>query len=142
MEELLDLEHGGAIDGTTLLNIALHDGEPGMRRDAVELLAELPAAEAVRLLRRVVFEAGDGGVQRQAAESLGDVGTAEALVVLDEIIERNPGEGASLQAVESIAENFPRDVALPRLTRIAREHPSSRVRREALDQLRDLGGGA
>lgn len=139
MEELLDLNAGG-LDGATLLDVALHDGDPSMRREAVEHMAELRPAEAVRLLRRVAFESGDRTGERQAAESLGGIGTLEALEVLDEIIARNPGEDASLQAVESIAENFARELAEPRLQKIAREHPSSRVRREALDRLRDIDG--
>jgi histone H3/H4 len=46
-----------------------------------------------------------------------------------------------VQAVESIGQNFARDLAVPRLTRIAREHPSRRVRREALECLADLTAG-
>jgi HEAT repeat protein len=139
MEALLD--GPGEASGETLLDIALHDVDSGMRREAVERIAELPSQEAVSLLRRVVFESGDGTAERQAAESLGDVGTIEALAVLDDIIARNPGEDASVQAVESIGENFARELAVPRLTRIAREHPSRRVRSEALDCLAELTGG-
>ena len=140
MEALLD--GPGEASGQTLLDIAMHDDDPDMRREAVERIAELPSQEAVELLRRVVFESGDGTAERQAAESLGDVGTIEALAVLDDIIARNPGEDASVQAVESIGQSFARELAVPRLTRIAREHPSRRVRREALDYLADLTGGS
>jgi HEAT repeat protein/beta-lactamase regulating signal transducer with metallopeptidase domain len=140
MEALLD--GPGEASGETLLDIAMHDDDPDMRREAVERIGELPSQESVALLRRVVFESGDGTAERQAAESLGDVGTIEALAVLDDIIERNPGEDASVQAVESIGKNFAHELAVPRLTRIAREHPSRRVRSEALDCLAELTGSS
>jgi HEAT repeat protein len=139
MEALLD--GPGEASGQALLEMALNDDDPGMRREAVERIAELPSPEAVALLRRVAFESGDGTAERQAAESLGDVGTIEALAVLDDIIARNPSEDVSVQAVESIGKNFALDLVVPRLTRIAREHPSRRVRREALECLADLTGG-
>jgi HEAT repeat protein len=136
------LDGPGEASGETLLDIAMHDDDPDMRREAVERIGELPSQESVALLRRVVFESGDGTAERQAAESLGDVGTIEALAVLDDIIERNPGEDASVQAVESIGKNFAHELAVPRLTRIAREHPSRRVRCEALDCLAELTGSS
>lgn len=124
-----------------LLDIALHDPDESMRREAVEAMVELPPLVAVPLLRRVALEAKEESAERQAAESLGELGTLDALAVLDEILERNVSEAASFQALESIAENFARSLAIPRLQRITREHPSVRVRREALDQLKDLIGG-
>lgn len=138
LEQLAELgpRAGFAVD--ELVATAMSGDDPGLRREAVEALAELPAAVAVPALRRVAFESGDGTSERQAAESLGQVGTPEALSVLDEIMARNPSEDASFQAVEAIAENFSRQLAAPRLRRIAREHPSSRVRREALDYLGEL----
>lgn len=130
----------GGLDGNALLAMALRSDEPDLRREAVELMERLPAEEAVSFLGRAVFESGDGTVERQAAETLGEVRTAAALEVLLEILARNPSEDASFQAVESIAENFPRDVVIAALREVVSNHPSSRVRREALDQLGDLGG--
>lgn len=138
LEQLADLgpRAGYAVD--ELVATAMSDDDPELRREAVELLADLPPPQAVVALRRVAFQSGDGTSERQAAESLGQVGTPEALAVLDEILARNPSEDASFQAVEAIAENFSRELAGPRLRRIAREHPSSRVRKEALDYLVEL----
>jgi HEAT repeat protein len=136
LEELMDV----GVDGDALLRMALQDGDADLRRDAAEHMADLPAAEAVPMLRRVAFESDDVDARRQAAESLGDVGTMEALAVLDEIIDRNVDEAASVRAVESIAESFASELAVPRLQRILADHPSIRVRREALERLADLGG--
>jgi HEAT repeat protein/beta-lactamase regulating signal transducer with metallopeptidase domain len=127
-------------DGESLLAMAMHDDDPDMRREAVELMERLPPDQAVVYLRRAVFESGDGTVERQAAETLGDLGTEAAFQALLDVLERNPSEDASFQAVESIAENFPGSLAIPALRRVLETHPSSRVRREALDHLGDLGG--
>jgi len=124
-----------------LLELALRDADPNIRRQAAESLAELPPAQAVPLLRRIVMESTDERVMRQATESLGNVGTAEALAALDEILERNPSEAVSAQALEAIVDNFAREQVLPRLERLLREHPSRRVRREALEALADLVEG-
>lgn len=129
------------IGADKLLRMAMTDDDPDLRREAVELIGDrLPAAQAVPLLRRVAFESGDQTAEAQAAETLGDIGTEAAFRVLVAILEQNPGEEASFQAVEALADNFPRDMTLPVLRDVLRNHPSSRVRREALDQLDDLGG--
>ena len=51
-----------------------------------------------------------------------------------------PPEKAA-QALEAIVDNFAREQVLPRLERLLREHPSRRVRREALEALADLVEG-
>lgn len=136
---LLEMEIDGA-NADALVQLAMIADTPEERRDVVEAIGELPADIAVPALRRIVFESGDETAERQAAESLGELRTTAALAVLDEIIARNPGEAASVQAVEAIGQNFPRDVAEPRLRRILAEHPSRNVRREAADQLEGIGG--
>lgn len=124
----------------TLLTMAMADDDPELRREAVELLGTLPPEEAVPLLRRIVFESGDGTAERQAAETLGDVGTDAAFQVLTEVLRRNPSEDASFQAVEAVAENFSSEQALPLLREVLDNHPSRKVRLEALDRLADVGG--
>lgn len=140
LERLADLAVPG-FGAEQLLEVALRDADPDMRRQAAESMAELPPAQAVPLLRRIVLESTDERVMRQATESLGNVGTADALAALDEILERNPTESVSAQAVEAIVDNYARELVLPRLERLIKEHPSRRVRREALDALADLAQG-
>jgi hypothetical protein len=123
-----------------MLELALHADDAGIREDAVERMAELPPAQAVAMLRRVAFDSGDETSETAAVETLGEIGTRDALAALDDIIERNPGEQASVEAVEAMADNFSPDVVIPRLRRLIREHPSSRVREEARDRLEELGG--
>lgn len=141
MEAILDLSGSGE-NRELLLEMAMHADDPGIRADAVERMAELPAAEAVVMLRRVAFESGDETSETEAVEALGEIGTRDALAALDEIIDRNPGEQASVEAVEAMAENFSPELVIPRLRRLIQEHPSSRVREEARDRLSDLDGSS
>lgn len=139
-EALDQLREARLLRPETLLELALRPDGPDLRLEAVERMEELPREESVRLLLRAALESRDGRVERQAVKTLGEVGTEAAFQALLTILERNPGEAASLQAVESIAERFPRNLATRVLRGVLRSHPSSRVRREAFDQLEVLGG--
>ena len=128
-------------DGEVLMKLALTADDEDLRRDAVEQMEKLDPAVAVRLLDRVAFQSGDETTERQAAESLGKLRTDAAFDALVKILRENPGETAAFQAVESLAENFPARRVLPILQEALTNHPSSRVRREALDVMGDLTGG-
>jgi HEAT repeat protein/beta-lactamase regulating signal transducer with metallopeptidase domain len=141
-EEALEAlaERGDTLLAGLLLEVALRDPDAEFRIEAVESMEELPADVAIPLLARLLAESRDRAVRIQAVETLGEVGTAEALSVLDRLVDE-PDREVALEAVEAIGE-FAAELARPRLSRIAREHPVPDVRREALDQLPELADDA
>ena len=139
VERMVDLPIDEAV--RLLARVALEADAAAVQAEAAEALGDVGTPEALEALGRIVSSDVSEEAVLEAVDAIGEIGTPEGLAVLEGIVDGSATERLKLEAVEAIGDGFPRDLALAALQRIVTEHPSARVRREALDQLADLGGG-
>jgi len=117
--------------------IARSHSRPDVRRAAIETLGEqLPPVEAIALLKSIATSDPSSDVRRAAVETLGErVPTAETARLLSTLANETQDEDVSRASIEALGEMG--DLGLPAVIEIARTHPSSDVRRRALETIGD-----
>ena len=111
-----------------------------VRREAVETLGEnLPAAEAIPVLKAIAAGDPDPDVQREAVETLGQVHDSAGLTALTEIARTHPSADVRRAAIETLGELAPTAETVRLLTSIAQTDRSEDVQREAVETLGEIG---
>jgi len=116
-----------------LCAIARTHPSPETRRTAVEMIGRLDSPNVESLLLEIARSNGSVDVRRQAVESLGRVDGKQIRSELLDLARQDGPEDVQRQAVESLG-RLDADV-MPDLEEIARSHPSSTVRHEAVDSM-------
>jgi beta-lactamase regulating signal transducer with metallopeptidase domain/HEAT repeat protein len=109
-------------------------GDLDVQRQAVESLGRYPAEIAVPRLRAVLRSEVHSDLRRQAVETLGRIDSDEARKVVTETLWKDRHPDVMRQAVESLSRAG--DPAAPLLAEVARRHPVSDVRCEAVEDFR------
>lgn len=111
------------------------DDSHDVRRTAVGAIGESKDARAFAELSELAKTHRDSDVRRAAVEALTDQGEKEAVIdILGELIEGGTGEADQVAAVEALG-NLEDKRAIEMLERTASSHPSSRLRRAAVETL-------
>jgi beta-lactamase regulating signal transducer with metallopeptidase domain/HEAT repeat protein len=105
---------------------------------AVEALADIDDARAVRLLEQTANRHTESAVQKASAEALSSAAPVElAWSALGRLIFAHPSEDVQRAAVEALG-SIEHSGAAELLERIAVEHPRVGVRRSAVEELADV----
>jgi len=122
-----------------LASLARDHHSVNVRREAIETYGEYaPVDEALGFLQDLVRQDRDPEARREAVETLGELRDDRVVGILTAIVEQGDDEQVQSEAVESLgATSLGADVA-PLLDRIARNHASATVQREAVETLGDL----
>jgi beta-lactamase regulating signal transducer with metallopeptidase domain/HEAT repeat protein len=123
----------------TLTSIAQADRSEDVQRVAVEALGEMPGGRGLNAIRDVARNHPRGEIRRQAVETLGDkLPPAEAIPLLKSLAVDDRDVDVQQAAVEKLGELHD-DRAYNLLVDLARTHPSSDVRRKAIETLGESG---
>ena len=123
-----------------LVSIARQDPDPNIQREAVETLGDFEDQRAIGALIELARTHPDVEVRRKAVETLGDAMPQQlALPTLKEFLgDRDPR--VQEEAIDTIAGIDNTSVA-ETLMELARTHPNTRIRREAVEALADRASG-
>lgn len=109
-----------------------------IQRTALDRLADYEMKEASDALIRIAQAHANPRIRLEAIDTLSDRISSEAVDCLNQIVNKQ-GELHKIQreALETLA-RIEEDKALELLIQIAQTHADSRIRREGIDQLRDI----
>ena len=124
-----------------LASIAVQDPSLDIQREAVETLGDLSEQRGVPALLDLARTHPHVDVRREAVEALGDAGPGDEIVAqLKRLAVEDGAGGVQEEAVDTLA-GLKRADTLATLTEIARTHPRSETRRQAVEALGDRVAG-
>jgi HEAT repeat protein/beta-lactamase regulating signal transducer with metallopeptidase domain len=125
-----------------LREVARKHPRSDVRRAAIESLGEnLPAADAIPLLKSIALDDLDPDVQREAIERLGDVhgNEADVLAAITDFARTHPNSDVRRSAVETLAELAPTAATVRVLAGLASTDRNEDVQRAAVETLGEIG---
>ena len=142
------IEALGDIEGADVLGVLVQtvNTHPNRRaqQEAVETLGDIDHPGVVDALARIISEHPDERIRREAIDTIADAvsetGDARLLDRAEQTLERAIFDDANtsvrMEALDAV-EKLPRDRAFRMYQNVIDRHPDARVRREAVEQLRD-----
>ena len=120
--------------------IARSARDPESRRTALDELGSAePAERTVNLLKQVIRNDPDQSVRLKAVEALSEVKDDRASIELRSIIAASTDPSIQVKATEALGEGAQSEEDVRDLVTLARTHPNSDVRRQAIEALGEVG---
>jgi beta-lactamase regulating signal transducer with metallopeptidase domain/HEAT repeat protein len=125
LARLVDLANDARVESTT-------------RLEAVEALGDVESPEAIKVLRRIIFEDEDFSMQIKATETLSNLESAQAVELLLKVAETHKQINVQSKAAEALGNVHEHELAIRALQNILETNSESLVRVSAIEALGNI----